>query len=304
MKNLLCYCFLKTNIFRLVLAKIQFLLLFLFSVSIAAQNLIHHSTSWFGPNANPVPEFTDATIPSETHFRAAGDYYFGHGDQTISSNLQFEFLLIKQKVSVKTWAAVFEHYQVTDQLKEKRKMMNNSGTATGDLYVQTRVSLLKEKKSQPAVILNATLKTASGSGFRDRRFFNTAGYYFDIEAGKSWLLEESFIKEFRAVGNAGFFSWDVQTPGLNVQDDAPMYGVKFILKTSDLDWENALSGYNGWIHRGEDYGNKPMVFASKLSLQSGNTEYFIQFQKGIRDFPYDQIRLGLDMSLASLTPKF
>jgi len=33
-----------------------------------SQTLIHHTTNYFGPNANPVPEFTEAAIPSITQF--------------------------------------------------------------------------------------------------------------------------------------------------------------------------------------------------------------------------------------------
>lgn len=271
-----------------------------------SQKLISHTTNWFGPNANPVPEFTDAKIPEKTTFTIIGDNYFGYGDNTQSINLKAEIPLLPRKISLKVWATAIEHYSVTDEVKLKRDMeLGNSGVATGDLYVQTRISLLNETKYRPAIILNSTLKTASGSSFKDRRFFNTAGYYFDTELGKSFKVNQNLLQEIRVIGNVGFFSWDVQTPGLNVQDDAVMYGLKLQLKNEKWNWENTFSGYSGWLNRGKDYGNKPVVLASRVNYTTKKaTNIFLQFQKGIRFFPYNQIRLGVEFPINSLTPKF
>lgn len=135
-------------------------------------------------------------------------------------------------------------------------------------------------------------------------FFNTAGYYFDVEMAKSFRME-SFIDEVRVVTDFGFYSWDVQTPNLNVQDDAIMYGAKLILKHKNISWENTFSGYNGWITRVEDYGDRPIVLASKINLQTNpGTVWFLQFQHGIRYFPYEQVRIGVQLPLKKLTPKF
>jgi hypothetical protein len=154
--------------------------------------------------------------------------------------------------------------------------------------VQTRIKLLSEGTGKPSIILNSTLKTASGSDFKNRRFFNTAGYYFDLELGKSFKLNNFFIEEVRLVSDFGFFSWDIQTPNLNVQDDAIMYGAKLILKHKNISWENLFSGYNGWITRVEDYGDRPMIFSSKLNLETkNNTIWSLQFQHGIKYFPYE-----------------
>lgn len=270
-----------------------------------SQNLIHHTTNYFGPNANPVPEFTDATIPQFTQLSLTGDYYFGHADETISNLFKVEVPLVAEKVSVKVWKTLIEHYSVSDEVFTRRQMQKKSGFATGDFYVQTRIRILGEKKYTPVIILNSTLKTASGSDFKNRRFFNTAGYYFDVELGKSFKLNQSFIDEIRLVSDFGFFSWDVQTPNLNVQDDAIMYGGKLIVKHKNISWENTVSGYTGWIARVEDYGDKPIVLASKLTLTTANgAVLFLQFQHGVRYFPYEQLRIGVQLPLRKLTPNF
>jgi len=277
---------------------------FLCTQLFSSQVLIHHTTNYFGPNANPVPEFTDALIPQSTNVTLIGDYYFGHGDNTFSNNIKVEIPLIPEKVSVKVWKTLIEYYSVTDEILSRRSMQKNNGFATGDFYIQTRIRILSEKKNSPSLVLNSTLKTASGSDFKNRRFFNTAGYYFDVELGKSFVFDDSFIDEIRLVSDFGFFSWDVQTPNINVQDDAVMYGLKFILKHKNISLENTFSGYEGWIKRVEDYGNRPIVFSSRLNFEVRKTLWFLQFQHGIKYFPFEQIRVGVQIPLEHLTPKF
>ena len=284
--------------------------IFLF-VIISLQNIYSqtpYSTAWFGPNANPVPEFTDATIPAKTTISLMGDYYFGHGDQTENGYFKIEFPLLPERVSFKVWSTILEHYQVTDQLSAERKMLNGNtvGKSNGDLYVQTRILILKENKSAPSIILNSTLKTASGTNNDQRRYFNTPGYYFDAEIGKSFLTHGSFISEIRAVADVGFMCWE--TNYLSTQDDAPMYGGKIIIGNPGWNLENTLSGYWGWMHTnkryGSDYGDAPMVYAAKITKLTKNINYFAQYQYGIKDFPYHQVRLGVSFTLDKLTPKY
>ena len=273
--------------------------------SINAQT-IKYSTAWFGPNANPVPEFTDARIPAKTTLSFMGDYYYGFGDETKNGYIKAEIPLLPERVSLKIWTSIFENYQVSNLVSIQRNMKGNtSGNASGDIYVQTRILLLKEKKYLPNIILNTTLKTASGTNFPQRRYFDTPGYYFDIEAGKSIYTKNTFINEIRAVANYGFLCWETTE---STQNDAPMYGGKVIIGNRFWKLENTLSGYNGWMHSnplyGVDYGDNPLVYSLKLSLSTIKITYFGQYQYGINDFPYNQIRLGISFPIGILTPKY
>jgi len=266
-----------------------------------------YSTAWFGPNANPVPEFTDATIPAKTTISLMGDYYFGHGDHTENGYFKIEFPLVPERVSFKIWSTILEHYQVTDQVSAQRDMLNGNttGKANGDIYFQTRILLLKEKKNAPSIILNTTLKTASGTNHLERRYFDTPGYYFDAEIGKSFFTKSSLISEIRIVADGGFMCYETERQ--STQDDAPLYGGKIILGNDTWKLENTVSGYWGWMHTnakyGSDYGDAPMVYAAKISKISKNITYFAQYQYGINDFPYQQIRAGVSFTMNKLTPK-
>jgi hypothetical protein len=73
--------------------------------------------------------------------------------------------------------------------------------------------------------------------------------------------------------------------------------------------ENTLSGYWGWIHTyapispAHDYGDAPLVYAAKFTFMTKKIDYFAQYQYGIKDFPYHQIRVGVSFPLEKLTPK-
>lgn len=267
---------------------------------------VKYAPAWFGPNANPVPEFTDARIPAYTTVSLMGDYYFGYGDRTKNGYYKIEIPLVSERVSLKIWSSTLEYYDVNQEVFDKRNMSGNSnGKTNGDFYVQTRISLFKNKKKLPDIILNSTLKTASGSNFEERRHYDTPGYYFDVEFGKSLNLKNNFINEIRAVGDLGFMCWETTN---STQNDAPMYGAKLIVGNNIWKLDNTLSGYWGWMHTNKhystDYGDTPMVYATKLNLKFGKINYFGQYQYGIKDFPYHQLRFGISFSTSKLTPKY
>ena len=266
---------------------------------------VRYSTAWFGPNANPVPEFTDARIPAKTTISLMGDYYFGYGDKTENGYAKIEIPLLPERVSLKVWSTVLEHYQTTPEIMQSRGSNALSGSEGGDIYVQTRIRLLKEQDHFLSIILNSTLKTASAKTYLSRRYFDTPGYYFDLEVGKSIYTKSKFLSEIRGVANVGFMCWETTN---STQNDAPMYGGKIIIGNPTWKLENTLSGYNGWMHANHnypsDYGDMPMVYAAKFSIMTYKIDYFVQYQYGFRDFPYHQLRAGISFPIGKLTPTF
>jgi hypothetical protein len=286
--------------------KVKLIIILLFNILQMHSQFVRYAPAWFGPNANPVPEFTDARIPSKTTISMMSDYYFGFGDNTFNGYFKAEIPLLPHRVSLKLWSAVLEYYKLTEETAILRGLSGAlSGKANGDFYVQTRALILSENKYKPDLILNITLKTTSGTGFTDRRYFDTPGYYFDLEAGKSILTGNKLISEIRTVLNYGFFSWET-TGGR--QNDAPIYGLKLILKNNHTAVENTLSGYNGWMHKhpgyGSNYGDNPLIYNIKLSQKIKDYHIFGQYQYGIRDYPYHQLRVGFTFEIPFLTPSY
>lgn len=269
--------------------------------------MVRYSPAWFGPNANPVPKFTDATIPSLTTFQLSADYYFGYGDNTKDIALAVEIPIVAKCASLKTWMCLLEAYHTTPAISKHRGMLygNTVGTARGDIYIQTRIRITKEKEIIPSIIFNSTFKTATGTNFLQRRYFDTPGYYLDIELGKSFFTTNPFFNEIRLVGNFGFMSWETVN---SAQNDAPLYGIKIIVGNSRWKFENTLSGYSGWMHTHPtfraDYDDAPLVYTTKILRNYTNINYFLEYQYGIRDFPYRQIKCGITFSISKLTPKW
>ena len=280
---------------------VRFACIFLLFSSVSFAQTVNYSPAYFGPNALPVPPFTDATIPKHTTVQFNTSHFWGFGDITTSVGFGVEVPLLPELVSFKVWFTGFETWRVTQEVYDLRNMQGGQlrGRANGEFYVQTRMLLLRERRFAPSIILNSTLKTAAATNpdFIQRRHFDTPGYYFCVEIGKSFFPRGRFLDEIRTVVNLGFLCWETTN---STQNDAPMYGGKIILRNRLFDFENTLSGYYGWMNNGD----RPLVFSSKLRFRQPNFNIFLQYQYGINDFPYHHIQAGVSFSLSSLTPRY
>jgi hypothetical protein len=274
-------------------------LLLLFASISVAQQPVNYSPAYFGPNALPVPRFSDATIPVETIVEMSGSHFWGFGDVTTSFALGVEIPLLPELVSFKVWYTGFETWRVTQEIYNLRNMKGGRlrGTAWGEFYVQTRMLLLRERRRTPSIILNSTLKTAAGTNFEQRRHFDTPGYYFSVEIGNSFFPRFRFLDEIRTVVHLGFLCWETTN---STQNDAPLYGGKIILRNRLFDFENTLSGYHGWMGNGD----APLVYSTRLTFKQPGFNLFIQYQYGIFDFPYHHIQAGISIRLPGLTPRY
>jgi hypothetical protein len=277
----------------------KLLLLLLIASRVAAQE-VNYSPKFFGPNALPVAEHAVAIIPQTTTVALSGNYFFGFGDRTVNPHILIEVPLLPSRVSLKVWAALWEHYRVSEETYRQRQMSESelAGTTSGgDIYVQTRISILRESRTRPAVVLNSTLRSASGGEFEARRHFDTPGYSFDLEAAKSFPFNSQFIDEMRLSFDAGFLCWE--TTG-SVQNDAFMYGGAIVLTHRAVELQAGAAGYAGWMKNGD----KPFVINGKLTGNLNRFAIFLQYKYGIRDWDYHQLQAGVIVSLPKLTPKY
>ena len=267
--------------------------------SVLAQNPVKYSPAYFGPHALPVPEVTNGKIPEYTMLGYSTDYSFGFGDQTVGLRLDAEIPLLPKFVSLKLWFVFHEKYWLTPAVCEIRDIHPpvSSGSATGDIYVQTRISVLREKKYRPQIVIAATLRTASGTAFKYRRYHDTPAYYFDATISKSFPIKTKVLQDIRLVGNVGFLCWETTN---STQNDAPMYGFNFILSNAWLTFENQIGGYWGWMNNGDC----PLTYRTTLTYNHRFFNLFFQYQYGIMDFPYHQVQLGFLIPIPKLTPKF
>ena len=287
----------KTNKYFIMLRLLVLIFLFAFTTIVLAQKVIY-SPRYFGPNANQAAELTGAIIPEFTTVDFSGNYYFGFGDQAINPELKIEIPLLPRKVSLKLWVALWEKYTVESAIYEERGMSKMEGiTNGGDIYVQTRISVFKEKKYRPAMILNSTLRSASGGPIEERRYYDTPGYYFDVEAAKSFGFNNEIINDVRVSADFGFLCWEMSN---SKQSDAIMYGGKIILSNKAIDFEHTLAGYSGRINSDDEL----LVYSAKLIGKTKPVSFFVQYKYGINDWNYHQLQAGISFQIKSLTPKY
>jgi hypothetical protein len=250
------------------------------------------SPKYFGPNALPVPEMSNALVQDKLSLDIAGDTYFGYGDNTEDIYTKLIIPLFPSRVSLSLWFVPMEWYKTTEAIRDERFSLQEvpEGNVTGDLYVGTNIQLLHDKKYYPDVVLNIVLKTASGGDLYAARYYDTPAYWFDVTAGKSIFFSHSFVQELRVVGNAGFLCWQTLK---SYQDDAFMAGLKLNVVTRYLDLETDCSGYTGWIGNGDS----PLVLRTKLIYKNTGWRIFGQYQYGLNDYPYHQIRLGASVDI-------
>jgi hypothetical protein len=283
-------------VFKRISCGFIFLLICFFSLP--AQH-VKYSPAFFGPNAMPVPEVTNGKIPDYTQFGFSTDYSFGFGDKTLAWRIDSEIPLLPKFVSIKAWMIVHELYWLTPEVRRLREIDTPimSGWATGDFYAQTRITLLREKKYCPQIIAAVGIKTASGGKFEYRRYFDNPAYFFDVSVAKSFSINTKALNDIRLVADIGFLCWGTTSSS---QDDAGMYGLNLIMSNSFFTFENQIAGYWGRLNNGD----RPLIYQAKLTYNNKFLDIFFQYQYGIMDFPYHQIRLGFVVPVKVLTPKY
>lgn len=249
------------------------------------------ASAFFGPNALPVIDQSDGLTSSKLRVELAADGYFGFkGDQTADLFARVHAPLFTRWANLSIWMPVYEWYSQED----------GTGSGAGDVYLATEVQVLHNEwfKSEsakyiPQMTIRLGMKTASGGQFERKRHFDSPGYFFDLTMGQSVSLKHI---ELRFSGSVGFLCW--QTVEAR-QNDAVMYGLQAQLRHEYFSAHLAWGGYVGW----ERYGDAPMTLKVRAAGHIKGFEPFVQYQWGIKDYPFHHVRVGLAYSIDILRLK-
>lgn len=237
--------------------------------------------AFFGPNALPIPDMSDGQTYDKLRVELAADGYFGYdGSRTADLFARVQVPLFTRWANVSIWMPVCEWY----------KQYDGSGHGAGDVYLSTDVQVLhnswfKGENAQwiPQIVVRLGMKTASGEQFERRRHFDDPGYFFDAAIGESIPMGPV---ELRLSGSAGFLCW--QTADAR-QNDAVMYGLQAQLRHTYASLQATWGGYVGW----EEYGDRPMSLKLRAAGHIQGFEPYVQYQWGIKDYPFHQLRIGI-----------
>ena len=256
--------------------------------------------AYFGPNAFPVPDMLDGRVQNHLRLEIAGDGYFGfQGDKTADVFARLFIPLFTDRVNLTVWMPVMEWYELTPERMATCRVpdsLAHSGSGAGDAYFSTDIQILRDKKWAPDIALRAACKSASGGQYELARHYDCPGYFMDLSLGKSWLLGKNKGAELRVAGSAGFLCWQTDN---GRQNDAVMYGLQLFIKSEYVSIRTTWSGYLGW----EDMGDKPMIIKGRLCGHAKQFEPYVEYQYGIKDYPFHHIRVGLAYNIDILKKK-
>lgn len=221
---------------------------------------------------------------------AADGYWGNNGSKTADVFARVHIPLFTRWVNLSAWMPIYEWYDQSD----------GKGGGAGDVYLSTDIQVLhntwfKGDNSRwiPQIVVRLGVKTASGEQFDRRRHFDNPGYFFDAGIGQSFPAGPL---EVRLAGSAGFLCW--QTADAR-QNDAVMYGLQATLRHEYASLQATWGGYVGW----ENYGDRPMSLKVRAAGHIQGFEPYVQYQWGIKDYPYHQIRVGLAYNIDILHRK-
>lgn len=238
--------------------------------------------AFFGPNALPIPDMSDGKIYEQLRIELAADGYwhYTNGSRTADLFARIHVPLFTRWANVSIWMPVYEWYSQTD----------GTGNGAGDVYLSTDIQILhnewfKGDNTQyiPQMTLRIGVKTASGGQYERRRHYDNPGYFFDASIGQSFPMGPLTL---RLAGSAGFLCW--QTADAR-QNDAVMYGLQAQLKHDYVSLQTTWGGYVGW----ERYGDAPMSLKVRVAGHIQGFEPYVQYQWGIKDYPFHHMRIGL-----------
>ena len=244
--------------------------------------------AYFGPNALPVIDMLDGCTQRELGLEIAGEGYIGyHNNRTADIFARVRVPLFTRWANLSLWMPVFGWYDQYD----------GKGQGAGDVYIATDIQVLhnewfRSDRSRyiPQMTVRLGMKTASGEQFERRRHYDCPAYFFDVSMGQTIPMGPLSL---RLAGSAGFLCWQTDN---GRQNDAVMYGLQAQLRHEYASLQATWGGYVGW----ERHGDAPMTVKIRAAGHVKGFEPYIQYQYGIKDYPFHQIRVGLVYNIAIL----
>ena len=271
------------------------------------------SPYYFGPNAFAVPDMLDGRVSGDMRIELAGDYFKGNrGDHTADAALKLNIPLWTDRANISIWMPVQEWYRNTDRnmavcrVPDERKAEAKKGHLAGDVYISIDMHLLKEKRIRPDWVRRAALRTASGGEYYHARYYDGPGYFFDTSLAKSFALGKNkrWAHSLRIALSSGFLCWQTDN---GRQNDAVQYGVMLKWENRHFTLSESLAGYSGWEHNASNGGNiahdRPAVLKTYFEYHIKCFDIVAAYQYGLRDYPYQQVRLGLAYHIDLLKKK-
>ena len=248
---------------------------------------------YFGPNAFPVPEMSDATTSSRWKAELYSDFFVGTmgepgDDYTTDIFARLTIPLFSPRVNLAIWGSLYEFFHSGPSVNQRRRLLYEGDVdyhTPGDIYVSTEFQTFLQQKHGFDMTVRAVLKSASGDRYEYARYYDSPGYFFDATFGRGFDLSDKV--KARVALSGGFLCWQTDN---GRQNDAVMYGALASLAAGSAVMSVQYGGYVGW----ERDGDCPMTLRADLGWAFGDLSVRAGWQMGFHDWPFHQFRVGLE----------
>jgi hypothetical protein len=261
------------------------------------------SPYYFGPNALNVPFSEKGRVKQSGEVGLYSDLWVAHGDQTQDVGAHLYLPVVGGLIGLEAWGVALEHYALTNDLGAERRVRNENanGTASGDAYFAAVLAVVRDRKF-PDVAVRFVLRTASGGKLSDARYTDAPGYYFDVSAGKNFVINQDKKDYFRAYAMLGFYSWQMNLP-LYRQDDAVLFGAGGDVHLHNNVFTASIDGYWGYLGKKKMivvnplkpvvYHDQPVVWRLAWAHRWDKWKLGLRLQGGVRDHLYTSVQLKM-----------
>jgi hypothetical protein len=253
---------------------------------------LQRAPGFMGPNALP-PGWTQEPAPP-THGRVdfLWERHRGGGDRTHNPFVLIRVPFAPGKVVMDlTWRPV-EWFRTDEQTRVLRGARDSSGFNASDLWVAFLAKILGAdgKGRGWDLSLHVATKTTAGKNFESARHTNAPAYLFELQGGRVWHRQGRFPDRMALFARGGLLVWQ---ESLYAQNDAFAWGVRTHLGYRNWQLGGELTGYQGWIGRGDS----PVVARADIRTPGRRLQALLGYQYAFSDLSTHLLRAGLSIPL-------
>ena len=250
---------------------------------------LQYSPRYFGPNAFPMPELRSGIIGTKWEVELRGEYHTYKGDRTKNIYARLFAPIADGRAGYEVSYIIYEYYNMTPETVAERHAAGTSWKtgAHGDVLVSAFCQLLKSEKWAD-IMLEGTLKTASGNRTADARYTDASAYWFNINIGRNLYMNADKTTSLRIQGLAGFYCWERANDQVHRQNDAITYSAGLSGIYQNLSANADIVGIRGY----KNNGDRPLQLRTKVNYEYRKNILSFRYKHGMKDSLYDSFSLA------------
>ena len=249
---------------------------------------IQYSPRYFGPSAFPVSELKSGCLDTRLEVEVRGEYHYYKGDRTKDFFARVFVPVAEGRAGLEVNYVVYEYYEMTPETVKERHAAGTSWAngAHGDIIVSSFYQLLRSEKWID-ILVEASLKTASGNRLADARYTDAASYWFNINIGRDLYKSADNNSFIRLQAFGGFYCW-MTNDLVHRQNDAFNYSIGISGAHRNLSIAADITGIYGY----KNNGDRPLLLRTKINYEYRKNILSLRYKHGMKDNLYDSYSIA------------